>query len=515
MEAYDTRYLQEMLRGSSLMLIYVIVLNLSGIIYFVVATRILSMFEVGALLFASVIINFLPILFGLALSQAASKFCAENLKEGNKRETTEISNLIFALGLILFLLSLIIGYFLVFVITSPLLPSSILFYYALFVALDGSLNLLLFIFYGLFIGNLKYFTAVFSLSLASSSRFIMAAFVIYFGGKILDILKFWIIGDLLGILSFLIFSKGVISLKIKINFTHTKRILSFALPLYLSLILNYIFLYIDRYQVVYAVRLENFSIYGAAMTASMIFVNIPPLISNALVPYFSYAYVNKKDEFNFYLISISRLVSLTFLPLLVLISMLAEPIIYLFAGSNYVEGWITFFIVTLIVAISFPIIGIYAYFLAVGKTKVVMYSSLVSIAIGFILIYLLTFEYGTFGASIGRGLMFAVNFIFLAAWLYYKEKVDYGVSYHFKISLITFFLFLPILIFNTLIRTPFYYVAIVASLTVLAYLYFLRRYRLLVLEDLRRLSLILPNSINKRLINFFNFLLLKKNKNKN
>ena len=58
MEAYDTRYLQEMLRSSSLILIYVIVLNLSGIIYFVVATRILSMFEVGALLFASVIINF-------------------------------------------------------------------------------------------------------------------------------------------------------------------------------------------------------------------------------------------------------------------------------------------------------------------------------------------------------------------------------------------------------------------------------------------------------------------------
>jgi len=50
---------------------------------------------------------------------------------------------------------------------------------------------------------------------------------------------------------------------------------------------------------------------------------------------------------------------------------------------------------------------------------------------------------------------------------------------------------------------------------VLAYLYFLRRYSLLVLEDLRRLSLILPDSINKRLINFFNFLLLKKNKNKN
>jgi O-antigen/teichoic acid export membrane protein len=515
MEAYDTKYLQETLRGSSLMLIYVIVSNLSGIIYFVIATRILSMFEVGALLFASVIINFFPILFGLALLQAAAKFCAENLKGGNKRETVEISNLILTLGLILFLLSLVIGYYFVFAITLPLLPSSILFYFALLVALDGSLNLLLFLFYGLLIGNLKFFPAVFSLSLASSSRFIMAAFVIYFGGKILDVLKFWIIGDLLGIISFIIFSKGVISLKFKVNFTHIKRILSFALPLYLSLILNYIFLYIDRYQVVYAVKLENFSIYGAAMTASMVFVNIPLLLSNALVPYFSYAYVNKKEEFNFLLISISRLVCLTFLPILVLVSMLAEPIIYLFAGSNYVEGWITFFIVTLIVAISFPIIGIYAFFLAVGKTKVVMYASLVSVAIGFVLIFLLTFEYGTFGASIGRGLMFAVNFIFLAVWLYYKEKVDYGVSYHSKISLTALSLFLPILIFNTIIRAHFYYVSIVVFLAVLTYLYFLRRYRLLVLEDLKRLSLILPDSINKRLNNFFNFLLLKRNKNKN
>ncbi|MDT7864647.1 MAG: oligosaccharide flippase family protein [Thermoproteota archaeon] len=515
MEVYDTKYLQETLRSSSLMLIYIIASNLSGIIYFVVATRILSMFEVGALLFASVIINFFPILFGLALSQAAAKFCAENLRGEHKRETIEISNLIFTLGLILFFLSLVIGYYFVFVITLPLLPSSILFYFVLLVAIDGSLNLLLFLFYGLLIGNLKFFPAVLSLSLASSSRFIMAAFVIYFGGKILDVLKFWIIGDLLGIISFIIFSKGIISLKFKVNFIHTKRILSFALPLYLSLILNYIFLYIDRYQVVYSVKLENFSIYGAAMTASMVFVNIPLLLSNALVPYFSYAYVNRKEEFNFLLISISRLVCLTFLPLLVLISMLAEPIIYLFAGSNYVEGWFTFFIVTLIVAISFPIIGIYAFFLATGKTKVVMYSSLVSVTIGFVLIYLLTFEYGTFGASIGRGLMFAANFIFLAVWLYYKEKVDYGVSYHFKISLITFFLFLPILIFNTIIRAYFYYGSIVVFLSLLAYLYFLRRYSLLVQEDLRRLSLILPDNINKRLNNFFNFLLLKKNKNKN
>jgi len=515
MESYDTKYFQEMLRGSSLILIYIIVLNLTGIVYIVIATRILSMFEVGALLFASVIINFFPVLFGLALHQAAPKFCAEKLKLGNTKFSSEISNLILTLGLILFLIALPIGYFFVYIIVYPLLPIPFLQYYSFLVALDGSLNLLLFLFYVIFIGNLKIFNAVFSLSLASAARFLSAAFIIHLGGSIFEVLKFWIIGDSLGILSFIFFSRGIVSLRFTLNLQIIKQILNYSLPLYISLILNYTFLYIDRYQVAYNVKLENFSIYGTAMTASMILINIPQLLSNVLVPYFSYAYVNKKEEFYFYLISISRFACLTFLPLLILISMLAEPIIYLFAGSKYIEGWVTFFMVTLTIAISFPIISILAFFLALGKTKIVMYSSMISLSIGVIFIQILSPQYGILGASIGRSLIFALNFIFLAIWLYYKEKIDYGIAYHIKISLISSLIFSPILIANNILKIPYYYLSLIVILSIMVYFYILRKYRLVLLDDLKRLSLILPDNISKRLNNFFYFLFLKKNKNKN
>lgn len=144
-----------------------------------------------------------------------------------------------------------------------------------------------------------------------------------------------------------------------------------------------------------------------------------------------------------------------------------------------------------------------------------MYSSIISLIVGVIFIQLLSPKYGIFGASIGRSLIFAVNFIFLAVWLYYKENINYGIIYHIKISLISLAMFSPVLIINNILRLPYHYLALVIILDILIYLYILRKHQLLLLDDLKRLSLILPDSISKRLNNLFSFLFLKKNKNRN
>jgi len=506
-------YIKNVFKGSSLILSQSLLLNITGIIYFGIAARYLPYNEVSLLLMSSVIINLFPILFSFALPTSALKFCAENYNL-DKSLTFRITKIIFYISFIFFIVSISLGYLLIYIIFSPI--GILNFLFLLLLTIDASLNNLLIFLYSILLGHFKYGKAVLSASLASVLRFLLASYVIVLGGNYIDVLKVWVLSDGLGVICALIFSIKLITNKVpKIKFPRSiiKDLFKFSLPLYFSVLTTYFFLYIDRYFVFYNIGYERFAIYGAAITASMIFINIPQYVITALLPYFSSMYMNNKSEFLSLFKRIVRIVCITFVPSIILISMLAQPLIFIFAGEKYVSSWYIFFIVTLIVGMAFPYAILSSYFLAKGESKVILYGSLVSILAGAILVQSLYKYYEIIGAAYGRALMFLTFFIFLALWIYFKDKIDYGVKFHLSSIFLSLVLFSPIIIINLFFYTNILIQLIVSLILIFIYLIILVYFKILKEVDIETLSLILPKFINNFIYKlFFSPLFFKKNK---
>lgn len=489
------------LKSSSLIFIQFIILNLTGLIYFSLATRFLSKFDMGLLLMASVLINGFTTFFSLAFNYTAAKFCADFSQSNNGLRAKAITKIVLIVASICFIASLTLGYLFTYLVFSPFFNNHL---FILLVTIDGSINTLMFFFYGILLGFFRYGKAVLAFSLASALRFSFSSIVIILGGSFLEVIITWIIGDLIALMFFLLFSYDLIDFKIPISKNYYKDLLKFSTPLYISTILSYVFLYVDRYQVLYNSNLSNFATYGAAITASLILMNLPQLISNALLPYYSSSLSISKYNFISLFNSTTRVICAVLIPLVIALAMSAEPIIYIFAGEKYLEAWPIFFIVTLAIGATFPIATFTSALLALNKSKIVMYGNLVAISIGVMFTQILYNVLNLEGAALGRALLFLLYFIFIFLWLEIKEKIHYDFVFHYKSVIISLIVFSPMLLINLYkVLTNLYLIISLSIILFSIYLFFITRIKLINEKDLENLLLIFPSPFNKYFYNLF------------
>ncbi len=495
--------LSKVLKGSSLVILQFAILNLTGLIYFSIAARLFSKYDMGLLLFASVIINGLTTLFSFAFNYTASKFCAELLGEGKRDQANAFARIIILLGIFSSLCAVGLGYVITYTIFLPLNVAS---YYAFLISVDGAINTLMFFFYGVLLGYFEYKKAVLSFSTASGSRFLISSIAIFLGADVITILKIWIIGDLLGLAMMTLFSIRILKgnyAKLSEMMEITKNSIKFSFYLYLSMVLSYIYLYIDRYLVLYNGGLANFAVYGAAITASLILINLPQLISNALLPYFSSILSESKSRFSLIVDSTIRIICTIIVPFIVGIAMLAEPVMYIFAGPKYVEGWFVFFLVTLTIGLTFPIASLTSALLALNKASIIMLANIVAVMIGAVLTQIFYAYLNINGAALGRAALFLISFIIISYWFFLKEKMRYSLSFYLKTSIISLIIFSPLFLISLYkIYTNLFMIIILLIFSFLVYLYILRKYKLLNDNDLENLLFMLPSPISHKLYKF-------------
>jgi len=499
--------LGDALKSSSLVVVQFLILNVAGIIYLATAARFLSKLDMSLLLIASVIVNLFTTLFTFAYNFTASKYIANLLTFDNKRAIS-FAKLVVLLSIICGFSSLTIGYVLTYLILAPF---HVNYYYILLVTIDGSINSLLYFFYGILFGFFEFKKAVISFSIASASRYLFSSIAILSGSSILEILQYWLLGDSLGLIFFVIFSKKILFTNANIDkeaIQQFKSSIKFSLPLYISSIISYIYLYIDRYLILYNVGLSNYALYGTAITASLILMNLPQLITNALLPHFSYTLSENRDEFISLVSSTIRVICTTLAPLIIALSMLAEPVMYIFAGPGYVEGWFIFFIVTLAIGLTFPVASLTSALLALNKSNIVLYSNGAAIIIGAISTQVLYTQLGINGAAIGRALLFFMNFILISLWIYIRERNAYSASFHIKTSIIAILLYSPLLLLGIFsIKINIYLFLSLIVIFSLMYILILAKYRLISEKDIQSLSLIFPIRIGKYIFYILNSLL--------
>ncbi len=457
----------------------------------------------GLLLIASVIINGLTTLFSLAFNYTAAKFCAELLSEGKREQANAFARIVILLGILSSMFAAVAGYVITYII---LLPLNVASYYALLISIDGAINTLLFFFYGVLLGYFEYAKAVLAFSTASGGRFLMSSIAILLGADIVIVLKIWIIGDLLGLIMMSLFSMNPLKndyVKLNEMIKVVKNSIRFSLYLYFSTLLSYIYLYIDRYLVLYNAGLTNFAIYGAAITASLILINLPQLISNSLLPYFSSALSESKSKFSLMVDSTIRVICTTLVPFIIGVAMLAEPIMYLFAGPGYVEGWFIFFLVTLVIGLTFPIASLTSALLALNKPTIIMLANVIAVAIGSLLTQIFYSYFNINGAALGRAALFLISFIIISYWIFFKEKMKYSVRFYLKTNIISLMVFSPLFLISLykIYINPFI-IIITLSIPFLIYFYILRKYNLLSDNDLINLLLLLPSPIGNKLYKF-------------
>ncbi len=193
---------------------------------------------------------------------------------------------------------------------------------------------------------------------------------------------------------------------------------------------------IDLYMVKGILRDDNLTgIYNAALTVGRIPYYIFYAMTIFLLPMISKSTAqNNREETSKILGQSIRIMLLLLVPMIILMSVFAKPILIDFYGAKYAIGAFPMAILeygvgflTIFYVMSFAMNG-------AGKTKLVMSISIIGFIINAILNYILIKKYSITGSAIATTI---TSFIIMAWMLYYLWK-DFGVSIKLKTFLKTF-----------------------------------------------------------------------------
>jgi O-antigen/teichoic acid export membrane protein len=192
-----------------------------------------------------------------------------------------------------------------------------------------------------------------------------------------------------------------------------KPLLSFSLPLYVSAVLAFTINWIDQIFIFSVISPGVFGMYSVIIKAALIPSLIALSIVMAIFPHLSESYTKEGAEsleaaFSF---STRYAVAIGF-PMVVGISLIAQPSLVLFAGASYKP--MTPYLVLLAFATIPTILGvaIRPILLTLGRSRTVSLIIMASIALEALTCYvtIVPLDWGVLGATIGRMLATLANF---------------------------------------------------------------------------------------------------------
>lgn len=228
-----------------------------------------------------------------------------------------------------------------------------------------------------------------------------------------------VIGFLFGIILFMPHYKFNFSTIYKISFVKfSKKYFVYAWPLMILAFWSWINNYFDRFAIEYYLDLKSVGIYNANYAVgSKFFLLLNPFFLTLLIPN-----IYNNNEIKVRKASINKYVNLyTFvsIPILILIYFLKDFIGLLLLSKSYESG---FYLIFWIALAYFFLTVVFLYetiFYAESKTKVILYSNIISAVLNIFLNVLLIPLYGLEGAFIATLVSFGIRF-FVVQYYYRK-----------------------------------------------------------------------------------------------
>ena len=378
--------------------------------YFIAATRMLSVSDLGFVSFLTMISSLFMSFLCFALPQAITRFVADLKRKNLHNEASAVFHRIFGIGKILSLLSVAI-----------LFLSSHLLFSANESPIDRSISISLlfsldvgFIILTQFVhGSLR------GLRIFSSSALItVISSVIKYGGSvillllnqgIMGIVFSWFLGDLTGLVFGLIVLRDEYKESIH-NTTPTDQIIKFSAPIYGSDLLLYLNSTIDRFLIVILSGVTLLGQYSPAVTAAGFISSVPNAMTTALFTKFS-EIGNEEENIRSLEEIASRWISIIFLPISFGIAILSPSIIYIFAGPSYLVGANALFILSMTMGLTSLSAIVNSRLLGQGKTNLILVGKGMAIPSTILIGILLISPLGVVGAAITRATAIAIVFL--------------------------------------------------------------------------------------------------------
>ena len=496
-------------RGTGFLAMRGLFSNLAGLVYFIIATRVLTREEMGSITSLFVYANFFSFLLAFALPQTVTRFVAEF--EGSRRFGAikllfrKTVPMVFVFSAIIALSFLLIGlrFFKTLFGVNDILP-------VVFASGFAAVSLLSQYFLAFLLGLRFYgLYALYTLIGATLTAVFRVGFL---WGRVAGVM----LGFLLGaFVTFILAFKKVRVLFSDLPLGDTnfsvRSLFTFALPLYLSNIVVFLRTNLDKILIQWLMGFRALGVYSVVIALLQAITVFATAVNQAIYPAMSSIYgKGGKGSLGEAFKKSSRYIYLVFTPLAFGLAALASPVVFLFAGPLYEEGAVILAIASLTWGCFSLIIPASSSLLALGKSRYVLYASITGVIGEFLTGILLIRWLGYLGVGLT---IFSSTFFLLVTLLYFsrREKI-----FNVELRDILFPLIGSITMFFTVFSLGFVlgrilWVVIGIPLGAAIYIIMLRIFRIVRREDLVLAEKLLPPGI-KSLITIAEKVLLNETK---
>jgi O-antigen/teichoic acid export membrane protein len=342
-----------------------------------------------------------------------------------------------------------------------------------------------------------------SIILYTAIRWLGIFILIWLGYGLHGAVVGWIIGDLTILIMYMVFSRKVVSKGV--NFTEIMNlipeILKFSWPLYLSSMIVFLYTYFDRALIIAFLSLQDLGVYEVTLRAYGVLTSIATSLGSSLFPYYGMAY-GRSDHIavGSGIKRASKYTMIIIFPLALGLLSTAKPVMLLFAGQSYEEGW---FVLTILAAfglvrgVSTPLTNL---LLIYKKRKTLLFLNLVPVIISLTMIPLLWIFYLP-GLALMKGASLIVTFLLSVKFLSKSVDIKIDRQIFMKTLVSSVFMALIVLciqqIYYDILLLPLYIL-----LGALAYFSCMRLFRILDREDMK----LLKNILGERTTKYFTFI---------
>ncbi len=479
--------------------------NLFGVIYFAVATRFLTVYEIGVTSSFFLVTTIFSTFFNFSIPAALAKFVPEYKGGGKVDWARGITKKGIIFGIIVSIISSIALYFSSSWISTQLFGSFTYQSLLEILALDVFAIVFLPFLSSVLTGLQKFRELSISTTFGYGIKYATAIILLNLNFGLLGVILAWVIGDFSSVF---LKSYFLLSFRGEITSVPFSRLIKYSAPLYLAGIINYLSARIDQFLIIFYLGLANLGIYNAAITASWVVSSISQSMGAALFPQFAERFGRKdKKALSNAAYGASRYMSIIYLPLAVGLATVALPTISLVAGPSYIEGAIplTLFSLTSAITCLSPIAN--SVISSLGKTKIYFWARLSSFSIDTILGVLFIPILGITGAAISKTIASIAGFTYVMISLKKIFGWNFDVTTLKKCWIGSIIMGLIVLTLQQFITNRFY-LPLYILVGGVSYLVFIRLFHVVNKSDVTLIKEFLPQKLEFLVDIFAKFLVV-------
>ena len=277
-----------------------------------------------------------------------------------------------------------------------------------------------------------------------------------------------------------------------------KNIIYYSIPLFFSSIMGTSATYIDRIVVSYFVNLSSLGIYNFALVIATAATLLVSPVSNLLIPKLSSFFsLDNKAAFRSSIRLLLNMVSLLYIPSALGIAALSKPLLFIFAGPDYVGAYIPLIIIMFTSSIFIGTTVLITGISSIRKTRIYIFSSSLSMISNLVLSVILIPIFGIIGAAISYSSMNAVNFFIV---YYYARKfkiVNYDRKRIVKIWGASLIMFALVFSFQGFILYSMINIFICIFFGIIIYLFEIKAFKLINRNEIIYALSVIPNRFSR------------------